>query len=410
LLNIIHYPRRVGRFFLPVKTHFSKPQWRLFLSFVITMAVCPGRRTVSRLAAMNPLGPHRTNWNAFLTEAPWNCRMVLQTMALHLAGLAGRKTGAKQLKFILDDTQLPKSGKCVEGASRYFDHAKHCYHWAHRILIVKIRVAAFSIPYAIRFYVPRNQAKQLNLPFEKCTDAAVEAIRAFRSPQAMHVLVLADPYYAGGRVMDAANERGFTFIMPLASNRPLYTEQNRKTSVAKYGKNLFRRHCEEVRIVRNGKTKRYRVAVREVALNGNRLVSVVFSKPAGRKAFLALATNDLNMSAEEVVKAYTERWTIETFIREVKQNLGLGQYQSTSLAGAERHSHLACLAYLLLTLGFNKIPAGTRNGICRASSPSVRASIARLQKIILEETLNRLGSRRATKKAVKRALGLLAAI
>lgn len=53
------------------------------------------------------------------------------------------------------------------------------------------------------------------------------------------------------------------------------------------------------------------------------------------------------------------RWQIETFFGDTKQDLGLGDCELRSSAGASRHWHLLMLAYSLLKLGVAQSALGT---------------------------------------------------
>ena len=55
------------------------------------------------------------------------------------------------------------------------------------------------------------------------------------------------------------------------------------------------------------------------------------------------------LTAKQIISAYTERWNIEVFFKDSKQLLGLGQYQNRPYRAAVNHLHLVCFAYALLT-------------------------------------------------------------
>jgi len=60
-------------------------------------------------------------------------------------------------------------------------------------------------------------------------------------------------------------------------------------------------------------------------------------------------TDDPDLSAADVIRTYDKRWTIEQWLKDVKQLLGLGQYQNRSYGAAVTHLHLVAFAYALLT-------------------------------------------------------------
>jgi len=63
-----------------------------------------------------------------------------------------------------------------------------------------------------------------------------------------------------------------------------------------------------------------------------------------------LAANQLGWEARRILRVYKSRWSIETFYRDSKQNLGLEDYEMRNLVGIKRHWYLVFLSYTLLTL------------------------------------------------------------
>lgn len=62
-----------------------------------------------------------------------------------------------------------------------------------------------------------------------------------------------------------------------------------------------------------------------------------------------LVTNRITWEASRIVRAYRHRWTgAETFHRDGKQQLGLGDCQLRDVQGQTRHMYLVMLAYSLL--------------------------------------------------------------
>ena len=79
------------------------------------------------------------------------------------------------------------------------------------------------------------------------------------------------------------------------------------------------------------------------------LLHVAFSHREGEKKVLSIVTDAPELSAVHAGEAYTHRWSIEVFFKDVKQHLGLGQYQNGSYGAAVTHLHLVCFAYALVT-------------------------------------------------------------
>jgi hypothetical protein len=79
-------------------------------------------------------------------------------------------------------------------------------------------------------------------------------------------------------------------------------------------------------------------------------------------------SNRLDWSDREVLEAYKVRQGIEVFYRDVKQNLGLEEYQMRGGRGAIIHWHLVFTAYTLLALLRRSLRRGSsRLGRCLAT-------------------------------------------
>ena len=80
-------------------------------------------------------------------------------------------------------------------------------------------------------------------------------------------------------------------------------------------------------------------------------VRLVVSKRSGpsSKELLSVVTNELDMEARTVIATYEKRWRIEVLFKELRNSLGLGEYQVLRRTAIERHLHLSCSAHQTLT-------------------------------------------------------------
>ena len=77
---------------------------------------------------------------------------------------------------------------------------------------------------------------------------------------------------------------------------------------------------------------------------------ISFDNPQIRGTYAVLVTNRCDWSAPEILVKYLQRWSIETFYRDSKQQLGLGDYRMRSLEAIQTHWTLVFVAYSLLHL------------------------------------------------------------
>ncbi len=79
-----------------------------------------------------------------------------------------------------------------------------------------------------------------------------------------------------------------------------------------------------------------------------------------------IVSNKIAAPASHLITLSAMRWRVETFFRDTKQDLGLGDCELRHAAGTSRHWHLLMLAYSLLKLGAAERAVGTI--LVRASS------------------------------------------
>jgi len=79
-------------------------------------------------------------------------------------------------------------------------------------------------------------------------------------------------------------------------------------------------------------------------------IKLFFSKTTKRGKWSVLLTTDLNLTFEQAYKIYSTRWSIEVFFKEAKQYLGLGKSQAQGFGSQKASTTLAMIQYNLLAL------------------------------------------------------------
>jgi hypothetical protein len=186
----------------------------------------------------------------------------------------------------------------------------------------------------------------LGLPFLKTTELAAQLLREFKVPAGVKVMVLFDTYYLCRRVVWSCREQHFHLASTLKTNRSLF-KHGWKLTAGRYGRNLIRRHRTETLVIAkpHGQVRYRFVDAGWLEVSTLVLLHVVFSRKGTARRILGLVTDDPALSAAELIRTYEKRWTIEQFVKDVKQLLGLGHYQNRSYGAAATHLHLVCFAY-----------------------------------------------------------------
>jgi len=284
----------------------------------------------------------------------------------------------------------------MEAAHLYFDHVVSRTVFGHQFVVACLRYRGVVIPWAIRLY--RSEAycrkkwgRQWKLHFRSQNDLAAEIIVALPGElTGDYVRALFDSAFLCEKVVGACDAQNLRFISVAKTNRTFIPDRGKeragvqggvktnKKVVGSYGPGVVRYEGKEVELPGYRGPQKFRVAERVGLLSKVGRVKLVFSKRVRDGAFIILVTNDLALSAKDVVQGYRARWGIECWFKIAKQHLGLGDYQVVPEAGVEHHLHLCAIAYLLLIhLGLKRLGEAKNNQDDAAigSVPELKAAL-----------------------------------
>jgi hypothetical protein len=349
-------PKKLNKFFENLRPLFEKRQWPHFYSLVLAIAVAHGRRNIAHLNLFLQDQKLRQRRQDFLVESPWDAATVVKTVAFALLDLLDPKDG-ELLEVILDGSHTAKRGKTMEGAQKYFDPVTKSYRRGHAFVLCILKLRGTIIPWAVVPWVSKNfckseRGKELKVRFRTSNQIAGDIIRELPRDltRNLKVRVLFDSGFLNEEVVGACRERGFEFISVAKSNRVFFPKGYvRKRTVASYGPGLIRTEGKAVHIRTERGTAKFRAAVRDGYMRGIGEVRTVFSKRQSDGSFVSLVTSDRTLDARGVILGYRSRWSIEVTLKNLKQYLGLGDYQTARYEGFMHHLHLCLVSYSLLT-------------------------------------------------------------
>jgi hypothetical protein len=408
MFKIVRFPKKLESFFAPLEGLFHWNHHEYFRTLVVLIVFSWGRRNITALYRHldGQHWHHRSRFNNFLNLLRWPAQQALQLKASELMGRLDLKTG-DTLFLIIDDSKKQKRGKAMRAVGWIKDPLSGQMIKGHQYLTATIMGRGYTIPFGIRLYIKEQDCPALNRPFKKITQLAAELINEFKPPKGVHIRVLFDSYYLCPVVVKACRKKGFRFVSTLKSNRNLF-KNGRKLKAGAYGPNLFRRSRKKIyRLKKCHGTVRYRY-VDAGWLKVSRLgrLHVIFSRKNGERKTLGLVTDDPKLSAIQMMKTYSQRWSIEVFFKDSKQLLGLGQYQNLSYEAAVTHLHLVCFAYALLThIAIDGEGAqGQRNVTAKMSTADLQNEVRRIVWDDLSDHLKQFSSGTQIIKELERLL------
>jgi SRSO17 transposase len=349
MFRIIRVPPSLDKFFQPLRGHFHWDHFTYFRLLVLAMAVMWGRRNVANLYRYLDAEHHRTRFNNFFLVERWDPEVALRQKARELLRALHPQPG-DTIYLILDDSKKAKRGTTMDAIAKMKDPVLEAYIWGHQYVCAILVYRDHVIPFGIRLYVKREQCAGAGVAFRKTTELAAELIRECKAPTGVKVMVLFDAYYLCQTVVKACRAQRFHFASTLKSNRRLY-KLGWKLNAGRYGRNLFRRRRTDPLVLAkpHGAVCYRFVDAGWLQVSTLGALHVVFSRKGTAKKILGLVTDAPELPAADVIRTYDKRWTIEQWVKDLKQLLGLGQYQNRPYRAAVIHLHLVCFAYALLT-------------------------------------------------------------
>jgi len=285
-----------------------------------------------------------SSFTRFLGKNAWARDEVL-ALALQKFSQTLKIKARSVVFFLLDDTIIKKTGKKIPGCAWYKDHAQNLSNvFGHQWVLAALLYKKALLPLGSRLYHPKG-AKGCGR-FQTKITLAKRILQNLCLPMACKLYVLADSWYGCKELALLCRNYGYHMISQLKSNSVVWVK-GKKTPVAELASrtSAFR----EISVFLYGKNKTLKIAKFIAIVKGLGPVAVVIVKEKRKKIRYLVSTNFL-LPALEIVKFYANRWKIEQMIKDLKQRLGLEDYQVRNLRGIQGHVTLVLLSYFTLIL------------------------------------------------------------
>jgi len=406
-------PKPLKIFFGNLSPFFEKRQWPHFYSLVLVYALAHGRRNVAHMNLFLEDRTQRQRHQDFLVKSPWVGASVVQAAARFILESMKPQKG-ERLEILLDGSHAAKRGKKMEAAHRYFDPVTKSYQFGHAFVLCTLRFRGVVIPWAVRLWVPKGfcrseRGKELGLKFKTSNQLAAEILAEIPAEMAglFTIRVLFDSGFLNEEVVGACKKRGFHFLSVAKSNRVLFPfGYAGKRKVSSYGPGVIRTHGKTIHVDGERGRAKFRVAVRDGFMRGIGPVLAVFSQRLSDGSFITLVTDEMDLGARDAVIGYKARWAIEVLTKNLKQCLGLGQYQTRRYEGLIHHLHLSLISFqALITLGIESSAEKLPSGAAIESVPRLQ-DLLRL--VVAKDHMTRLRRRKNPLRILSRLKDLLA--
>lgn len=273
--------------------------------------------------------------------------------------------------FIMDDTMLEKTGACIEGLSRVYDHVKHKCLLGYKNLLLAYFDGRTTLPVDFSLHREKGTEKNFGLSeeerkqqYSKKRDSQKPDYQRFKeldskkSDNAIEMMKRAWKY--GLRATYALCDSWFTFEDFIHKVREIgdgsvhflgmAKMDNRRYKVRMFNENVYELISRYERTEAK-KLKKYNATY--IKLNGflgEEVVRIFLIKYGSNKNWNVILTTDLAMTPEKCFETYQIRWNIEVLNKESKQYLGLGKYQGRDFDGQIADCTLCYITYIVMAL------------------------------------------------------------
>jgi len=337
--------------------YLSKPQLHHLVIIISSMVMKGYCGKITDSYELMPVR-HRTSIGKFLSNSTWNedyIERALQKYVINTIWDISKKTSCP-IYVIIDDTiserTVPSSKALnpIEKCSFHNSHLKGKTVYGHQLVTLMLSCNNVVMPYIICIY-DKNKMSKIKM--------AIKLIKSLPAPINTG-FVMCDSWYSSKKVFNASTTAGYGYIGGLRTNRVIYPKGHERlgTKVNIFAKTLTK---SDVNLVKVGNREFY-VYSYIGKLNDLKKAQIILSWPKDAlfkdgclRSFISL---DTDISVEELLNHYANRWPIEVFFRECKKKLGLDDYQVRTYTSIKRYFLILMITYVFCGL---EVSNGTLN-------------------------------------------------
>jgi DDE superfamily endonuclease len=329
----------------------NEPQRRHFAEYLTGLIVAE-RKTVLGIHDEFARTTDQSCLNRFLTGAEWDAE-VLNARRLELLQKDPSTRYSDQGVIPIDNTLIDRDGMLIPDAGWYWDHAEQRNKIAQDYLFINyVCTSGKHYPLEFRLFRKEEICTALKEPFRNHTKLCCELIDWVCERDIPGDFAF-DCYFTNAEILNHIHEKKDRFGRPrgyvgdLKTNRKLEW-QGRIIKANDLAASIPAVDRKEMRI---GDRRQwyFTATVRIPDVKHKVRVVVLWHYRGDERCCKVLVTNRITWEVSRIVRVYRHRWTgTETFHRDGKQQLGLGDCQLRDFQGQTRHIYLVMLAYSLL--------------------------------------------------------------
>jgi len=321
----------------------TEPARRHFAEYLTGLIVAENK-TVSGINREFALTTDQSCLNRWLTEVEWDVTALNDRRLAWLQQAPQTRYSGRGV-IAIDNTLVTHEGKLIEDVGWFWDHADERHVIAHDYIISNyVCPSRAHYPIEWRRFKKRDTcpAQEFKDHTELCIELIEDALK-----RGIPGAFTFDSYFTSAKVLNHLQSKQAAYVGDLKLNRKV-VYAGREQQLQDVARQIPWAAKKPVRVG----SRRYWYFSKQMRIPdvGHPVRIVLFWRERDdQEASKALVSNRLGWEVIRMVLVYRHRWTgTETFHRDGKQQLGLGDCQVRSGEGQTRHVYLVSAAYSLL--------------------------------------------------------------
>jgi hypothetical protein len=342
--TIVDFPTIVQEALTAFGSVFDTEAARRHFAEYLTGLIVAENKTVSGINREFALTTDQSCLNRWLTEVEWDVTALNDRRLAWLQQAPQTRYSGRGV-IAIDNTLVTHEGKLIEDVGWFWDHADERHVIAHDYIISNyVCPSRAHYPIEWRRFKKRDTcpAQEFKDHTELCIELIEDALK-----RGIPGAFTFDSYFTSAKVLNHLQSKQAAYVGDLKLNRKV-VYAGREQKLQDVARQI---PWEAKKPVRVG-SRRYWYFSKHMRIPdvGHPVRVVLFWRERGdQEASKALVSNRLGWEVIRMILVYRHRWTgTETFHRDGKQQLGLGDCQVRSGEGQTRHVYLVSAAYSLL--------------------------------------------------------------
>jgi len=347
LFSLTCLPAFFSAVFEGVRSSFKYRHALIFMWLILVqMCYSDGKTNIKNLNRFSPKRLNYCYFVRFLKASYWFSESLINHfVALVIKKLPHPKDGI--LYVVSDSTFKPKRGKKSAVHKKGKTNLFKPYVFGFQIILIAFEWDNFRIPIAFRVIRRKDDPayKKENVLFREMLEDLEIPIWAKK------IVVLADSAYCSGENLKFIKRKQWYFVMGMARTWKMLNNKSLKDLIKHLPKSKYKKTW--IPSLKGDRRRYYWYFQKRGSLRHVGEVTIILSKLSrnnGHKHTKLIVTNlPKDVEARAILQIYQKRWPIEIIFRELKDCLGMGQYQiQGDVEHCERGVAIPIISYLLL--------------------------------------------------------------